>query len=241
MSRVVNTLVASIVALGAGAPSAHAQESAPEASYDLERVGPPYVVAGDEVMEVLTATGEDGSPLAGLSVRFVRTGPRAETAESCSVQNLSACDVTSENGTAYYQFGVGIYPGVVEVRAEVYSPEGLLVGEAGPEAITVDTVTVCRTARGFCPLPHGYLQGHSKRGRDIIQLFAPTFRHGSSVVLLRRVSGGWVVASRVKTLNRRGDGTFSVRDHNGSRPTRYQTVILPSARYGAESSRIALR
>jgi hypothetical protein len=234
-------LVAATLASAMVATAAHGDDEAADATYTLERLGPSRVTTASTVTERLSATGEDGKPIAGLSVRFERTGPGGESAASCSVQALSECDVTDETGVAHYTFGTGISTGDVEVRAEIYSPEGVLVGQAGPDVFRVYGIVDCRGARAECP-SGAYLTGHSKQGRDVVRLIGPYLSdHNSYVVLLRRTGREWELAGPVKKCNFHGTCTFSVRDRNRAKRTDYLAVLLPTTLHSEETHRISLR
>ncbi len=186
--------------------------------------------AGNVVGASLTALDGDGVPLAGLAVRFVRTGPGAETAASCSVEQLAGCAVTGADGTARYDFSAGPLTGLVQLRAEVYGPEGELVAEAGPHAVDVRPMLVCRATRTSCPAPAVRLTGRSKAPRrDVLSVVGPMVLRGGHALLQAKVHDAWRPIGRVSTMNRDGGATFSVPDRNGSRVTRYRAIVLPGA------------
>ena len=207
------------------APPASAADAA-EPSYVL--AAPSSARAGNVVPASLTALDGDGVPLAGLAVRFVRTGPGAETAASCSVEQLAGCAVTGADGTARYDFSAGPLTGLVQLRAEVYGVEGELVAEAGPHAVQVVPAVVCRAARTSCI--RVLLSGRSKApGRDVLSVVGPMVLRGGHVLLQAKVHDAWRPIGRVRSMNRDGDATFSVPDRNGSRVTKYRAIVLPGA------------
>jgi hypothetical protein len=226
MVRIGAFLVAGALALASSVGPAAADDRAEETAYVLGVLGPDTVSGGDEVTLRLTATDQEGSHVSGLLVRFVSTGPGPETWESCSAQRPTACTVTAD-GQADATFGVGLSTGVLEVRAEVYSPEGMLLAEVGPEEIRVISLS-CSLARGKCtPLRALLRAGDSKPRRDVLKVESPTVWRNSRVVLMRRTSGTWAATGRLARLGPTGDCSFSVPDRNGRAVTKYKALILP--------------
>jgi len=227
MTRIGWFLVVGALALASVVSPAAANGRAAETSYVLDHDGPDTVNGGSEVTFFLTATDPGGEPVSGLSVRFVRTGPGPETWESCSVQRLAECSVTA-GGQVYADFGVGSRTGVVEVRAQVYSPEGVLLAEVGPDPIEV-YVSSCSSVRARCSPLSARLHGASKPGRDVLKVRGPHAFRNARVVLMRRAGGPWVATGRLAKLGETGDCTFSVPDRNGPGVTKYRAAVLPSA------------
>ncbi len=233
MPRIAALLVPSALALVLLAPPSGADAEG-EATYVLERQGPETVRVGKPVYELLTATGEDGLPQSGLSVRFVNSGPGSESTESCPAQDLATCAVTDANGLAWHSFAA-VRPGVVLVRAEIYGPDGVLVAEVGPDEVTVHPIIVCRAARNYCPPVSTRLQGQNKvPGRDWLEVTGGSSHKGSTVVLMRRHAGAWSAIGRTKTADRRGRCSFSVRDDNAERRTRYRAVVISSVAHATD-------
>lgn len=227
MPKIQVLLVAVCVALGASAAPAPAAERATEgATYVLEHDGGGAIAYSEPSREVLTATAEDGTPITGLRVRFTRTGPSGEFAESCSAQDLEQCATTNERGEAYYVFAVTDL-GVVELRAQVFGPEGQLLAEAGPDLVTVYATCPRLRAGAKCsPLPPPRLSGKDKGDRDVLKVRAPTFPPRSRVALLKRVAGEWATVGRIQALGKDHRCRFNVRDRNGRDRTAYRAVML---------------
>lgn len=228
MSRISVLLIAIGLTLSAMVAPASADEGEP--TYVL--TGPDYVAIGAIARVELTATGEDGLPMIGLRVRFTRTGPEGESAASCATDDLSQCSKTFEHGQSYYYVSAGLVEGITEVRAEVYGPDGTLLGEAGPLSITI--YASCSFPVAKCsPPPSPWLTGTHLHGRDVLKVRSYTWRPGSKVALLRKAAGEWTVASRVETLGKSGRCVFSVKDSNGHGRTRYRAALLfPDPTYG---------
>lgn len=231
MRTIALVLLALCLTVG-GTAAAHGSG---DPAYTLELVGPPQVPIGGAATTTLTASDEAGADVAGLRVRFVRSGPHDQTDASCSPGDLTACPVTDADGRAAYEF-VGNVEGIATVTAEVYSVGGALVGTSGPWQVVVkNPIVVCRTS-----CINAKLTGRSTRGRDVLRVHAPAIARGGEVRLEKKTAGQWRQVGRSKRLDADGDRAFSLRDRNGRRVTRYRAVV-DTGRYADITPVVRLR
>ena len=183
------------------------------ATYTIDPLNPSTPVPVDEPVTVtVEALDQQGNPLTGLVVQFVRTS------DSDNDQTF----ITDSNGIAQYVFeGTDGQCGeddtvTAVVRETVNSP--------------VITTLVTHITFEKCAVQVS-LEGknsHNKK-RDILTVNATSLGQltGTPVHMMAKRHGHWVEVTPQadRVLNSAGKATFSVKDLNGNRITKYRAVI----------------
>jgi len=187
-------------------------------SFELDQQGSERVPVGSTVSYTLSATDQEGQPLDGFGVGFLRVGPGDQGSDDDGQQG----DVTNEDGEAFYDFA-GSVPGQANVSAVVYDDRAngnykrLFV--VGP-----DTVEFTKAVNAIKP----ELSGENMRGKDVLTVAAPE-AHGAQVKLYRKTSKGRELL-RTGNLDVNGLKSFTVRDANGKAKSTYVAVVSATPR-----------
>ncbi|MCW2781770.1 MAG: hypothetical protein JWR35_2219 [Marmoricola sp.] len=168
------------------------------------------------VTENYKAVDQNGEPISGFAVDFLRDGPETQSGDQNNVT------VTDDNGLASY-----IYQGAVAGSAHISAALGLTtftfptVGFVPiPESLENDVVTFGAGSTGKTTI-HPTLTAHNGGGgNDIIRVYAHTKdAHGAKVAIH---FGGRVVRG---TLNSVGQATFIINDANKNASRNFYAVI----------------
>ncbi|WP_309646970.1 hypothetical protein [Nocardioides sp.] len=199
---------------------------ASRATMSLAQQGPDSVPAGSAVTEVLTAIDQEGQPIEGMPVGFLRVGPSAD-----GDSDGNASDTTNAAGQAFYDFA-GNQAGTASITAVIFNDEFVRQYTVGP-----DNVTFTGGQPGGKDSISPRAAGRDKGRRDQITVKAPK-AFGATVQLFRLANGRRVLV-KTGALNATGVKVFTVTDKNGARATRYFAVVRATARTTRGTSNIA--
>jgi hypothetical protein len=177
-------------------------------SYTLDHDTADTVPVGTTVVETYTAIDQNGEPMYNQSVGYFRTGP-----DNYSDGEFQYAGNTGQDGQVSYIFG-GAKAGTATIQMIISNGNSVVT----PSRAT-DTV-VFGSAKSDINLK---LSGKSKGQKDQIKVNANNKAAGKTAVLYK---GNKKVAA--KALNGSGDFTFSVKDTNGNKKTKYTVKIAPS-------------
>jgi hypothetical protein len=99
---------------------------------------------------------------------------------------------------------------------------------ADPFTFTTATDTVtCGTPPPPEPKknPAAKLSGKNKGNKDVLSVNAKSFAAGANVRLQKKTSNGWKQVGPAQKLNSSGDRSFSVKDKNGNKVTKYRAKV----------------
>lgn len=180
---------------------------------DTVRVGTP-------VTQTVRVIDQQGNPVVGYQVRFLRFGPDAVRGDVVATRS------TNSLGLATYSF-IGTRPGRATVTAEV--SDGVSRREVSG-SVAFGKEVVARLAR-TAGSPSG-------RSADRLTVTTRSAAPGARVVLYRVVRGRQVaVASRL--LDRSGTASFKVRDRNRGSRTAYVAQVRSTTTTVADRSNVA--
>ncbi|HWJ80726.1 MAG TPA: hypothetical protein VNS55_00710 [Nocardioides sp.] len=175
------------------------------------------------VTVTVTATDQEGNPIQGLLVQFVRTSD-ADNDQSF---------FTDANGEAQYVFqGTPQQCGSQDTVTAVARNGSTIVSQ---QNITIH-FSKCEVSAA--------LSGHSSRDgrKDILKVSATTADGGSAltgtpVTLMAKIDGSWVhVGPTGVVLDSSGKAKVAVRDRNGDNVTKYKAMIEEHGRNAAAVS-----
>ncbi|WP_341924592.1 hypothetical protein [Nocardioides psychrotolerans] len=167
------------------------------------------VPVGTSVTETVTVLDQEGNPIVGAVVEFIRNGPAAGDGDA----NVSR--FTNAQGKAFYTF-IGTEAGTADITATVTSDDGIVTLSDSVTFVADDVDPVVIEAKLF---------GKNLGKKDRLTVNAPARATGAVVRLYKLVAGKRVQVGKVKELNNRGDAVFTVADRNGNRITRYVAVV----------------
>lgn len=170
------------------------------------------VPVGTSVTETVTVLDQEGNPIVGAKVEFIRNGP-GESDGDANVERT-----TNAQGKAFYTF-IGTEAGTASITATVTSDDGIVT--------LSDSVTFVKDGGTTPPPPiEAKLFGKNFNAKfDRLVVNAPARATGAVVRLYKIVAGKRVQVGKAKELNNRGDAVFTVADRNGNRITRYVAVV----------------
>lgn len=180
---------------------------------DTNANGP--VPVGTPVTTVVTVIDQEGNPVEGLDVAFLRQGPGNQ-----QDGDPNTTVSTNGNGQAFYTF-VGTEEGTARISAVV--TDG--TGNSAPiqtltTSVVIDTPVVQR------PIDVTVTGGNRGANDRVVVRTSPAAVN-AVVQLFRRGNGG-LVRVGVKRATRAGFSAFVVRDRNGNRITRYIARVGPT-------------
>lgn len=194
--------------------------AASRATMSLAQQGPDSVPAGSAVTEVLTAIDQEGQPIAGMPVGFLRVGPSND-----GDSDGNASDITNAAGKAFYDFA-GNQPGTASITAVIYNDADVRQYTVGPDNVTF----TAGQPGGGDPLPiNARLGGRSNGQFDQLRVAAPAIAKGAVVRLYKVVNGRRLQVGNTRGLNAKGNLIFNVVDRNGRAKTRYVAVVRKTA------------
>jgi protocatechuate 3,4-dioxygenase beta subunit len=176
------------------------------------------VPVGTAVTETVTVLDQEGNPIQGVEVEFIRNGPGAGDGDANVVR------FTNAQGKAFYTF-IGTQEGVANITATVTSDDGI-------ETLNDSVVFV---GEGPGPVDErdpikAFLSGQDNGpAKDKLTVKAPAKAAGAEVRLFKVVKGKRIQVGNTKGLNAAGDATFIVKDTNGGRLTKYVAVVVKTA------------
>jgi hypothetical protein len=193
-------------------------------TFTLGQQGAQNVPVGATVTEVLRAVDQEGQPVQGMWVDFLRGGPGNEDSDGNNV------DFTDNQGRAFYDF-VGGSAGTATVTAVIYDDNGNRVRTVGPDTVRFGAAGIVAK-----------LTGKNNGGKaDRLKVNAPNRADGAKVVLWKLTKNGKVKVGQ-GTLNDNGNKSFKVKDRNGNKVTRYiAKVMKTSASSGDTTNRKGVR
>ena len=175
------------------------------------------VPVGTTVTTVVTVVDQEGNPVEGLEVAFIRSGPGNQ-------QDGDPNDVieTNENGQAFYVFS-GTAQGTATISAVVTEQ-----GDSAPLE-TLSTTVAFGPDDDDEPEPiRVTVTGGNRGANDRVVVRTSPAASNAVVQLFRRGNGG-LVRVAVKRATKAGFTAFVVRDRNGNRVTRYIAKVGPTA------------
>lgn len=188
-------------------------------TFTLDNQGPEVVPVGTTVTEVLTAIDQEGQPIEGMEAQFLRGGPGPDDSDTNWFADTDA------DGKAFYDF-VGGSKGEATVTAVLFADDGTRLGRVGPDTVTFGGQ---KTNIGL------KVTGKSKGKMDKITANANENGAGLTAKLFKN-------GKRVKTatLKDNGNFTFSVKDTNGTKKTKYVVRVAktPTTNKAAGTVRI---
>ncbi|PWN02298.1 hypothetical protein DJ010_14390 [Nocardioides silvaticus] len=199
------------------------------ATYTIDPENPSTPVPVDEPITVtVEADDQEGNPLSGLFVQFVRTS------DSDNDQTF----VTDADGIAQYVF---------EGRDDQCG-ENDTVTAVVRESVNGPVVTTLVTKITFekCEVDVSLEGSNSKNGkRDVLKVTATAEQKltGVGVHLMARKGGKWVelTPQADRVLTAAGTATFSVKDTNGNKVTKYRAVVDEGSKTASAQSQVLRR
>ncbi|WP_395656865.1 hypothetical protein [Nocardioides sp.] len=189
--------------------SAGADPAGPTYTLTADETG--HVVVGTPVLETYTALDADGGPITGVTVGFVRTGPGDDRGESSGA--------TDEHGQVAYAY-VGLTTGTATVEAMITDGSPEEGDQPVLESLATDQLVFVDADGGLIAMT---LAGGSTGSSDRIMVYVYDIAAGLRAVLAvdraRRAS---------HLLDEHGDHTFTTRDRNGNRTTKYTVWLAAS-------------
>lgn len=161
---------------------------------------------GTAVTEIVTVVDQEGNPVQGLDVEFIRQGPGPQTGDP----NVER--VTNANGQAFYSF-TGEQAGVARISAVITDGEQI-------ETLTDEVSFEAPGKVGLAMKVTGSSQGQ----KDVIKVNANENGAGLTAILFKN---GKQVKSHA--LDGSGDWTFKVNDKNGNKKTTYKVLVKGTA------------
>lgn len=169
------------------------------------------------VTETVTVRDQEGRPIEGLTVNFLRSGPGEQDGD------INFTTFTDENGVATYNF-IGTQAGTANISAVVRQADGTQVATLQDQVVFAeeDTTTPPPVRRS----PEGFLNGYNNGGRgDNMKVNARGYAAGARVNIFRKTPRGLVFV-RGSVLNEKGDHLFAnIFDRNGRGFTNYVAFI----------------
>lgn len=176
------------------------------------------VPVGTAVTETVTVIDQEGNPVQGLDVQFIRSGPGNQTGDA------NYTTFTNQNGQAFYSF-TGTEAGVAQISAVI------------DDDVQLKTITDTVSFKAAEPVGLNLQLGKASKGnKDKIKVNANDNGAGLVAKVFRN---GKKIASHA--LNASGDYTFSVTDKNGNKKTKYTVKIAATAGTKAASKSITIK
>lgn len=179
------------------------------------------VRVGTTVTQTVRAVDQQGNPIEGFTVRFLRFGP-----DDATNGDVVATKPTNAFGEATYSF-IGTRRGRALITAEITDANGNRRKELNGSAAFGAAVNA-RLAR---------TKGKSSTGRvDRLTVSATKLAKGARVNLYKVVKGKQKLVGS-KRLGKTGTASFSIRDRNGKRKTKYVAIVRSTSVSIADQSR----
>lgn len=172
------------------------------------------LVPGQVALVTATVLDQEGNPVPGLQVDFVRTGDPNEIRFD-----------TNADGQATYAF-TSTSPSVESVTAVVRTP--------APSSTVLKTLNAQVTFANPAPVGPVTIKPtsttHSASGKDAVVIDGPVVAKGATVTLYKIIPATSKTTARrinmgVQKLNASGNAVFRVKDDNGNNYRGYQYVI----------------
>jgi protocatechuate 3,4-dioxygenase beta subunit len=165
------------------------------------------VKTGTSVTETVTVVDENGNPVQGLTVEFIRSGAGSDQGDPNVVRTTNA------KGQAFYSF-TSSSAGTAKISA--------VVSDGEQNKTLTDTVTFVADGKINASLT---LKGDDNGGKaDRLFANAISRTKGAVVTLFRYQNGGWKQIDK-GTMNAAGNKRFVVADRNGNKVTKYRAIV----------------
>lgn len=171
---------------------------------------------GETVTMTVTAVDQEGQPIQGLDVEFVRSGPNPQSGD------VNYQTATDADGVATYNFK-GDAEGTATVSAVIRS------GNSQVKRLE-DSVTFTGTGPGpKDPINPVLLGANNGKADDVLTVNAESEAQGTTVKLFKIKKNGKKVLVGEDVLNKNGDRKFTVNDANGNKFTKYVAKVMEGA------------
>ncbi|WP_394289210.1 Ig-like domain-containing protein [Microbacterium sp.] len=174
---------------------------------------------GQTVTMKVTAVDQEGQPLRGLTVEFIRSGPNAQSGD------INYGTTTNSNGEAFYNF-VGDVAGTAQVSAVIRDWDDSQITKLDDSVVfTADTVEPEPTK----PLKIVAALKARNNGDQSDVLRVVTNREAAgATVRIYRWNPGQKKKTRIRTgtINQAGKQRFVIPDRNGNKRTKYVAIVL---------------
>jgi protocatechuate 3,4-dioxygenase beta subunit len=174
------------------------------------------VPVGTAVTETVTVLDQEGNPIAGVAVEFIRNGPGAGDGDA-NVERT-----TNAQGKAFYTF-IGTQAGVANITATVTSDDGIETLNDSVVFVADEPTPPKRT-----PIV-AELTGKNLGAKDRLKVNAPSKAQGAEVRLYKVVAGKRIQVGVTRSLNQFGNVVFTVKDRNGTKVTKYVAFVVKTA------------
>jgi hypothetical protein len=179
---------------------------------------------GETVSMLVTAIDQEGQPIEGAFVEFIRNGAGAN--------NERQVGTTDENGEATFTF-VPTEAGNAKVTATIRETE-----TSGELAVLNDTVVV---GGGDVAPYNAFLAGDSNGAKDDqLEVNAPKRAEGAQAKLFKIRPNGRLKIMATQLLDETGDANFKVIDTNGRKFIKYVAKVtrLDGSKFKTNSQRV---
>jgi hypothetical protein len=166
------------------------------------------VAVGTPVTETVKVIDENGNPVSGLRVEFVRQG-----AGSAAGGDAAVVTFTNANGEAFYNF-TGTEAGTATVSA--------FISDGTQNKTLTDTVTFTAQRQAVTATLTGKNNGSRA---DVLTLTTDPAAAGALATLYKVAKDGTRTPFRFKTLDNEGKVRFRGKDKNGNRKTTYVATV----------------
>lgn len=187
------------------------------ASFSISSSVTDTVKVGTPVTHTVRVTDQQGNPVVGYQVRFLRYGPDEARGEAASTTTTNAL------GEATYTF-IGTARGRAKITAEVTD------GNSRRELYSSTVFGATIRAR--------LAKGKGGPGRDRLAVRANVLAAGARVQVYKIVKGQQVLVA-TKKLSRKGTVAFTIRDRNRNKRTTYVAVVRSTSKSVADQSNTA--
>lgn len=187
------------------------------ASFSIRSSATDTVKVGTPVTHTVRVTDQQGNPVVGYQVRFLRYGPDEARGEAASTTTTNAL------GEATYTF-IGTARGRATITAEVTD------GNSRRELTSSTVFGATIKAR--------LAKGKGGPGGDRLAVKANVLAAGARVQVYKIVKGQQVLVA-TKKLSRKGTVAFKIRDRNRNRRTTYVAVVRSTSKSVADQSNTA--
>lgn len=202
-----------------------------KATFTIDHDTADSVPVGTAVTETVTARDQEGQPIPGLDVDFLRSGPNAQSGD------VNSSDVTDGNGQATYNF-VGDTTGTAKIDAVVSD------GNGGQQITKLhDEVVFKSVAPAIFPgiTAEHIVNADTISGYDRITVRCPK-AGADAVVKLYRVKNGVAKRVKSKTIGADGVARFKRADLNGDKKNYYfATVSASSSNKAGKTKTVAVK
>ncbi|GAB2765196.1 hypothetical protein GCM10027020_16930 [Nocardioides salsibiostraticola] len=192
-------------------------------NFEIEQIPDGDVKVGSAVTEVVTVVDENGNPVQGLNVAFIRSGPGDQ-----QDGDANDFDQTNQNGQAFYTF-TGTEAGTAQISAvitenapktgrTIISDDVTFVGEPGGPVVNQPKTPIAAQVNG---------QNNGAKN-DRVRIKTTPSAGNARVKLFTRAKNGFSgrkVLLKETRLNGNGRKTFVRPDNNGNAITKYWVVV----------------